>query len=589
MVQSTFWYDRQSLVGLVRKLQGPAASPVSAPARSHVALEPGPRGADGSKFVAALGRVVTSEAIRTGDVRRMATAVAQELAAVLAAVRVTVYQREATVLRPIARHSSGAAAIAAPIDLTLCPAVRKALVDGGARAFTDFASADGLGLELVQHRAVGPTCRSGLLVAVQSASGQEGAMLLERDGLASTFTPDESQFASAVANVLALTMEAGERAVHEARLRDQAATLLRLTKSSTVGAADPLPAIREITRAASNALHVKRASVWFFDDAFSAIVCRDLYDAGEGRHDSGVRLAAVDYPKYFAALAEERFIEAHDAHTDPRTAEFSTGYLTPLGINSMLDAPIRVGQRMVGVLCHEHVGRPRRWTADEQNFAGALADLVALSVEASERKRTEIERAAREETLQRFNNTLINLTRSENLGRDVPEATREITNAAADALGVARASVWIYNSDRTSIYCVDLFKRDVKKHESGIELKSEQFPRYFAALEEMRIIDAIDAHTDPRTREFSATYLTPLGIHAMLDAPIRIGDRMIGVLCNEHTGAPRNWTLEEQQFAAALADLVALAFAAGERREAEAELREMLRLMEGGARAEDAS
>ena len=60
----------------------------------------------------------------------------------------------------------------------------------------------------------------------------------------------------------------------------------------------------------------------------------------------------------------------------------------PLGITSMLDAPIRVAGRVAGVVCHEHVGPPRDWSPAEQSFAGSIADLAALALEAAERART---------------------------------------------------------------------------------------------------------------------------------------------------------------------------------------------------------
>src|SRR5262249_47299458 len=58
----------------------------------------------------------------------------------------------------------------------------------------------------------------------------------------------------------------------------------------------------------------------------------------------------------------------------------------PLGITSMLDAPLRLSGRPGGVLCHEHVGEPRDWTPGEQVFAMAVANLLSLVEEQSERR-----------------------------------------------------------------------------------------------------------------------------------------------------------------------------------------------------------
>ncbi len=145
----------------------------------------------------------------------------------------------------------------------------------------------------------------------------------------------------------------------------------------------------ELTRAASATLDVARASVWMYGEDDSFIQCLDLYDAGPDRHQGGQRLARVDFPSYFRALSEHRAIAAHDAHRDPRTREFSQSYLAPLGITSMLDAPIWLEGRMVGVICHEHVGAPRTWTPEEERFAASVADFASLTLEAHQRFRAE--------------------------------------------------------------------------------------------------------------------------------------------------------------------------------------------------------
>ncbi|HXV59170.1 MAG TPA: PAS domain S-box protein, partial [Vicinamibacteria bacterium] len=145
----------------------------------------------------------------------------------------------------------------------------------------------------------------------------------------------------------------------------------------------------ELTRAASATLDASRVSVWMYRDDGSFIECLDLYDRSADRHDRGQRLAKSDFPSYFAALGAHRAIAAHDAHSDPRTREFSENYLAPLGITSMLDAPIWLEGRMVGVLCHEHVGPPRTWTPEEERFAASVADFASLTLEAHQRFRAE--------------------------------------------------------------------------------------------------------------------------------------------------------------------------------------------------------
>lgn len=159
--------------------------------------------------------------------------------------------------------------------------------------------------------------------------------------------------------------------------------LADLMHSPVMAEGDMLDAVHQITETAALLLNVGRASVWRLVDQGAAIECIDLYERGPSRHTSGTRIAATEVPRYFEALQRERAIRADDARADPRTSEFRRGYLEPLGITAMLDAPIFVRGAMVGVVCHEHSGSARRWSFAEELLAGTFADFVALVLETS--------------------------------------------------------------------------------------------------------------------------------------------------------------------------------------------------------------
>ena len=143
-------------------------------------------------------------------------------------------------------------------------------------------------------------------------------------------------------------------------------------------------AVRRVNEAAADTLDVARVSVWFLSPDKDRITCADLFERGPRTHASGVELHKKDFPAYFEALEHERTIAAHDANKDPRTSCFSESYLGPLGIHSMLDVPIWVDGRMVGVVCHEHVGPARQWNEDEERFAYLMSSFVALAMERAE-------------------------------------------------------------------------------------------------------------------------------------------------------------------------------------------------------------
>lgn len=173
-------------------------------------------------------------------------------------------------------------------------------------------------------------------------------------------------------------------------LQEHQAGLLELTQSKAIISGDLPQAFQAITEMASRVLAVERASIWLFQEDHAAILLQDLYEASTRQHSAGTVLQADQFPSYFQALErEEHALAAYDAHSDPRTCEFSSTYCAPLGIGAMLDVPIRHNGKVVGVFCHEHLGTCRIWTADEMTVAGSFAMMVTLAMEAMERGETE--------------------------------------------------------------------------------------------------------------------------------------------------------------------------------------------------------
>jgi two-component system sensor histidine kinase/response regulator len=172
------------------------------------------------------------------------------------------------------------------------------------------------------------------------------------------------------------------------KLRNHNLVLTQLAKNQVLYQGDLKAALRNITEVAAKNIEVERVSIWLYDETRTQIQCLDLFEKSSNRHSDGGSLVAADYPSYFQALEQDQPIVATDAHTDSRTKEFSESYLTPLGITAMLDTPVKLEGMTVGVLCLEHTGTTRDWTAEDQNFARSLSNLVSLALEARERLRT---------------------------------------------------------------------------------------------------------------------------------------------------------------------------------------------------------
>ena len=151
-----------------------------------------------------------------------------------------------------------------------------------------------------------------------------------------------------------------------------------------------------------------------------------------------------------------------------------------------------------------------------------------------------------------------------------------VTQRAAETLNVDRVSIFLLSKNNKEIICRNLYEKKDEKWSSGLIFERELYPNYFSAIEKNIVVVADDAHTNIATAEFSKSHLSPLGIGAMLHAPIRQQGHVVGVICCEHVGGKRQWRSDEQSFVLGLADLISLNIESSERKAAESKLEEAL-------------
>ncbi len=144
---------------------------------------------------------------------------------------------------------------------------------------------------------------------------------------------------------------------------------------------------------------------------------------------------------------------------------------------------------------------------------------------------------------------------------------------SSQTLEVARVSVWLFDSDETTLRCLALYDARTESLTAGQVLDVTRWPRYLAALHSRKFVAAADVHVDARTRELEEHYLVPHGITSMLDAPLYRSGRVAGVVCHEHVGSKREWSERDMEFAGSVSDMLTALFEQAGRLAAEENLR----------------
>jgi PAS domain S-box-containing protein len=170
------------------------------------------------------------------------------------------------------------------------------------------------------------------------------------------------------------------------------------------GAEDLKDSLTTILKSASEALDIERTGIWLFSENKKKLEKYLCFFAGE-IIDHKYSILQDDYPVYFAASLKEKIIIADDIFQDQRISEL-LNYFIDNNISSVLNIPLVVNGETKGVVFFEHTGKFRRWTLDEQTFAGALVNMIALAMEIKEKNRAISDKLQAKNLLQEKEQTL---------------------------------------------------------------------------------------------------------------------------------------------------------------------------------------
>jgi len=174
------------------------------------------------------------------------------------------------------------------------------------------------------------------------------------------------------------------------RTQRQSAIIIKLSLSSGVHNGDLKAVLRDVTESAARVLRTEYAGIWLLDEAAGGLRCATEFDALAMAHNEGKVLSAEQCKTYLENLALHRSIVASDVLGDTRLVELARTYLISRKITATLDASVREGGKLAGVVCH-HTTRQRQWQEDEIAFVCAIADHVSQVLVNEKRKHAEAE------------------------------------------------------------------------------------------------------------------------------------------------------------------------------------------------------
>jgi len=199
----------------------------------------------------------------------------------------------------------------------------------------------------------------------------------------------------------------------------------------------------------------------------------------------------------------------------------------------------------------------------------SLIGVLYVGTDISERKAVERKKKALSKQTIKRQGVLLELYKED---ISDPEATlKRLTETDSKTLDVDRVSVWFFNGDKSFLECSDMYLSNEGHPRIELKIETKSCRKYLETLRRSHNLTAMDAQTDPKTSEFS-DYLKSHSIISLMDVPIWLHGEMVGILCNEQTRKMKEWTFEEQDFAASISYMISLSLEAHERERAQRQI-----------------
>ena len=167
------------------------------------------------------------------------------------------------------------------------------------------------------------------------------------------------------------------------------AALAQITKLPALSAGILQAAANVIAKIGCHALNTHRVGLWSTNEEAKVLKSIAYYNLVTEEHDIQDDFDLSNRAQYVNILKSERLLVINDIRMPNPLSDLVDEYGP--NICSMLDAPIRIGGKLAGVVCieqdrSEEYPEKREWTIEEQNFASSLADFMALAIESAERR-----------------------------------------------------------------------------------------------------------------------------------------------------------------------------------------------------------
>ena len=313
--------------------------------------------------------------------------------------------------------------------------------------------------------------------------------------------------------------------------------------------------LKNILKVASTNCAIDRVSYWSCIP--DGIKCESIYYLQSDRYEKNFFLQMSDYPVYFSHLSSGMQIVASNAYNNNITFELCSDYLPKNKIMSLLDTPIFINGKIIGILCFEKTDSPIEWDNEDINFSRSIADLIAIAIESQLLLESDKKLSYKSEILTVISRNIDKFL----LNKDTDEILKGIVKEIGKVLKVDKISFLDKKENEKGFYQRIRWIASefgfTKPNEALQNITPEMIAEVLQQMEENFYYAAVVRKIKNDTVR---NLLENLNVKSVLFLPIFVKNKLHGFLVFDDSTVEREWTIDEITILQSLSNNISSAF-----------------------------
>ena len=313
--------------------------------------------------------------------------------------------------------------------------------------------------------------------------------------------------------------------------------------------------LKNILKVAATNCAIDRVSYWAYLP--EGIKCESMYYLHSDRFEKNFFIENLKFPVYFSHLNTGMQIVASNVYNNSITEELCLEYFPKHNIMSLLDTPIFINGKIIGILCFEKTDSAVEWDNEDINFSRSIADLIAIAIESQLLLESDKKLSYKSEILTVISRNIDKFL----LSKNTDEILKSIVNEIGKVLKVDKISFFAYKQAEDLYYQrhrwiasengftpTNEALQNISNELLSFVLKQMEEHYYYAAI--------VRKIKDEPTKLF----LEAFNIKSVLFLPIFVKNKLHGFLVFDDSSMEREWSIDEITILQSLANNISSAF-----------------------------